>query len=110
MKRTPAVTLASLAVAALTTMAVGNAFALDELFTKHTCTACHSEDKKIVGPSYIDVAAKYKTQKDAEAFLAKKIKEGSMGVWGPVPMPANAAVPDEDVKKMVKAILAAKAK
>jgi cytochrome c len=103
-------TLISLAVAAFATIAVGNAFALDEAFTKHSCTACHAEDKKIVGPAYVDVATKYKTQKDAETYLAKKIKEGSTGVWGPVPMPANGAVPDEDVKKMVKAILATKAK
>jgi cytochrome c len=103
-------TLTSLAVTALAVLAVSNASAQDELLTKHNCTACHANDKKIVGPAYADVAVKYKDKKDAEAYLAKKVKEGSAGVWGPIPMPANAAVPDEDIKKLVKTILATKAK
>lgn len=103
-------TLAKSLALAATVFAVsaGNAYALDELFTKHNCTGCHKVDKKLVGPAYKDVAAKYKTQKDAEAYLSKKIKEGSTGVWGPIPMPANAAVPDAELSKMVKEVLAAK--
>lgn len=106
MKRTLAKSLAL--AGAVLALGAGNAYALDELFAKHNCTGCHKVDKKLVGPAYKDVAAKYKTQKDAEAYLSKKIKEGSTGVWGPIPMPANAAVPDAELSKMVKEVLAAK--
>ena len=72
------------------------------------CAACHAVDKKIVGPAYQDVAAKYKDDKDASAKLAQKVKTGGSGVWGQVPMPPNAAVPDEDVKALVGWILTLK--
>ena len=73
---------------------------------KYNCTACHQVDKKVVGPAYKDVAKKYKGQADAAAKLAEKVKKGGSGVWGPVPMPPNAAVPDGDIKKLVDWILA----
>lgn len=73
---------------------------------KYNCTACHQVDKKVVGPSYKDVAKKYKGQADAAANLAAKVKKGGSGVWGPVPMPPNAAVPDGDIQKLVAWILA----
>ncbi len=96
-----------LAIAALgTALAGGNAFANMELAQKSGCTSCHAVDKKIVGPSYKDVAAKYKGNKDAEALLAEKVKKGGSGTFGPVPMPPNAAVKDDDVKTLVKWILA----
>jgi cytochrome c len=107
MNRTIARSLALAAIAVVAASA-GNAYALDELFTKHNCTGCHKVDKKLVGPAYKDVAAKYAGRKDAEAYLGKKIKEGGKEVWGPIPMPANADVPDADLSKMVKEILAAK--
>ncbi|MCG6953428.1 MAG: c-type cytochrome [Burkholderiales bacterium] len=72
---------------------------------KYNCTACHQVDKKVVGPAYKDVAKKYKGQAGAEAKLIEKVKKGGSGVWGPVPMPPNAAVPDGDVKKLVEWIL-----
>ena len=72
---------------------------------KYNCTACHTVDKKVVGPAYKDVAKKYKGQADAAAKLAEKVKKGGSGVWGPVPMPPNAAVPDGDIKKLVDWIL-----
>jgi len=72
---------------------------------KYNCTACHTVDKKVVGPAYQDVAKKYKGQADAAAKLAEKVKKGGSGVWGPVPMPPNAAVPDGDIKKLVDWIL-----
>jgi cytochrome c len=97
----------ALALAAALAFA-GNAFASEELAKKHNCTACHKVDAKLVGPAYKDVAAKYKADKKAEAALFDKVKKGSMGVWGPVPMPPNAAVPDEDIKKLVKWVLAVK--
>ena len=77
-----------------------------ELATKSACTACHAVDKKLVGPSYQDVAKKYKGDAKAEAMLAEKVKKGGVGTWGQVPMPPNAAIKDEDVKTLVKWVLA----
>ena len=84
------------------------ALANEELAKKHACTACHGIDKKLVGPAYKDVANKYRGQKDAEAKLAEKVKKGSVGVWGQVPMPPNAAVSDADAATLVKWILSIK--
>ena len=84
------------------------AAASDELAKKHACFACHTVDKKMVGPSYKDVAAKYRNDKTAPAKLAEKVKKGSQGVWGNVPMPPNTAVPDTDVNALVKWILSQK--
>jgi cytochrome c len=88
---------------------VGAAFAIpaqadEALAKKHNCLACHTVDKKLVGPSYKDIAKKYKGQSVA-AQLEQKVKKGGQGVWGPVPMPPNAAVPDADIKKLVDWIL-----
>lgn len=80
----------------------------EELAKKHACFACHTVDKKMVGPSYKDVAAKYRNDKAAPAKLAEKVKNGSQGVWGNVPMPPNTAVPDADVNALVKWILSQK--
>jgi cytochrome c len=82
--------------------------ASEELAKKHACFACHTVDKKMVGPSYKDVAAKYRTDKSAPAKLAGKVKNGSQGVWGTVPMPPNTTVPDADVNALVKWILSQK--
>lgn len=80
----------------------------EELAKKHACFACHATDKKLVGPSYKDVAAKYRGDGGAEAKLADKVKKGSQGTWGQVPMPPNASVPDADVRALVKWILSQK--
>jgi cytochrome c len=82
--------------------------ASEELAKKHACFACHSVDKKLVGPSYKDVAAKYRGDAGAEAKLVDKVKKGSQGTWGQVPMPPNASVPDADVRALVKWILSQK--
>ncbi len=82
--------------------------ASDELAKKYMCLTCHTVDKKLVGPSYKDVAAKYKADKTAEAKLFDKVKKGGTGVWGQIPMPPNEKVPDADVKALVKWILATK--
>lgn len=80
--------------------------AAQALAQKSGCLACHSVDKKVLGPSYKDVSAKYKGQKDAEAKLVEKVKKGGSGTWGPIPMPANSPqVKDEDIKTIVKWIL-----
>ena len=75
------------------------------MMQKEGCAACHAIDKKIVGPAYQDVAAKYKGDKDALAKLTQKVKNGGAGIWGPVPMPPNAQVPDPDIKALVTWIL-----
>ena len=79
-----------------------------QLATAKNCMACHAVDKKLVGPSYKDVAAKYAGQKDAADKLATKIIKGGSGVWGPVPMPANAQVNPEEAKKLAAWVLATK--
>ena len=78
------------------------------MMQKDGCAACHAVDKKIVGPAYQDVAAKYKADKDAAAKLVQKVKAGGSGVWGSVPMPPNAQVPDADIKALVSWILTLK--
>ncbi len=95
-----------IAVLALGVVAVPAANADEALAKKHNCTACHQVDKKSVGPSYKDVAKKYKGQADAAAKLSDKVKKGGSGAWGPVPMPPNAALPDADIEKLVKWVLA----
>jgi len=83
-----------------------SADAAKALAQKSGCLACHSIDKKVLGPSYKDVAAKYKGDKAAEAKLVAKVKAGGSGVWGPMPMPANSPqVKDEDIKTIVQWIL-----
>jgi cytochrome c len=84
------------------------AHAQEELAKKHACLACHAVDKKLVGPSYKEVAAKYRGDAGAEAKLVDKVKKGSQGTWGQVPMPPNANVPDGDVRTLVKWILSQK--
>ena len=77
----------------------------EAMMQKDGCAACHGIDKKIVGPAYTEVAAKYKGDAGAPARLAQKVKSGGGGVWGPVPMPPNAQVPDDDIKALVSWIL-----
>ncbi len=90
----------SLTILALTLSAAVPAMADQALATAKNCMACHAVDKKLVGPSYKDVAAKYAGQKDAVDKLAAKIIKGGAGVWGPVPMPANAQINDAEAKKL----------
>lgn len=79
-----------------------------QLATSKNCMACHAVEKKLVGPSYKDVAAKYAGQADAVEKLTVKVMKGGSGVWGPVPMPANAQVSADEAKKLVAWILAQK--
>lgn len=81
------------------------AFASKDLAQKNACLACHAVDKKLVGPAYQDIAKKYAGQKDAEAALAQSIKAGGSGKWGPVPMPAQAALSETDAKALAAWIL-----
>lgn len=86
----------------------GNALASEALAKKYNCLTCHAVDKKSIGPSYQDVAAKYKGDAGAEAKLVAKVKNGGTGVWGQIPMPPNASVPDADIKALVKWVLSTK--
>ncbi len=91
---------------AATALVATNAMANADLAKKSNCMACHAVDKKLVGPAYQEVAKKYAGDKGAEAKLVEKVKKGGTGVWGNVPMPPNANVKDEDVKTLVKWVLA----
>jgi cytochrome c len=84
------------------------AFANADLAQKKACMACHAVDKKLVGPAYKDVAAKYAGQKDAAAKLAEKIQKGGSGVWGAVPMPANPGVNADEAKQLAAWVLTIK--
>ena len=88
----------------------GNALAQDasKLAQEKACLSCHAVDKKVVGPAFKDVAAKYKGQKDAEAKLVKKVREGGVGAWGQIPMPPNTTVSEKDATTLVKWVLGAK--
>lgn len=99
----------ALAAASLAVVATGaQAQSGEDLLKKHGCTACHAIDKKVVGPAYQEVAAKYKGDAGAAAKLMDKVKKGGSGVWGTVPMPPNPQVPDGDLKTMVTFILGLK--
>jgi len=89
-------------------VASGTALAQADLAQKKNCMACHAIDKKVVGPAYKDVAAKYAGQKDAAAKLAEKIQKGGSGVWGPVPMPANTQVNEAEAKQLATWVLSLK--
>lgn len=84
------------------------AFANADMAQKKNCLACHATDKKVIGPSYKDVAAKYAGQKDAADKLAQKIVKGGSGVWGAVPMPANPQVNDAEAKTLATWVLGIK--
>ena len=100
--------LSAIALLAITLTGLANAAdAGQALAQKNGCLACHSIDKKVLGPAFKDVAAKYKGDKTAEAKMIAKVKAGGSGVWGPMPMPANSPqVKDEDIKSIVQWILA----
>lgn len=91
-----------------TLAAAGPVLADQALATSKNCMACHAVDKKLVGPAYKDVAAKYAGQKDAADKLATKIQKGGSGVWGPVPMPANPQVNEAEAKKLASWVLSLK--
>ena len=96
-----------LPVLALLFIAPAFADAVDDAMTKAGCMACHTKDKKVVGPSFKEIAAKYKGQADAPAKLAEKVRKGGSGVFGPVPMAASGTdkISDKDLKEAIELIL-----
>ena len=90
------------AMAAISTSAMAD----QALATAKNCMACHAVDKKLVGPSYKDVAAKHKGQADAVAVVAARIKSGGSGLYGAVPMPPQPALKDDELKLLAEWVLA----
>ena len=95
-------------ILSLALIAPAAAMANQELAQKKNCMACHAVDKKLVGPAYRDVAAKYAKDKDAVKKLAEKIVKGGSGVWGPVPMPANSQVSPAEAETLAKWVMTVK--
>lgn len=98
------------ALAMVIALAMPQAFASTELAKKSNCLACHTPDKKLVGPAFRDIAKRYANDSGAEARLVEKVKKGGSGVWKEqgitVPMPPNSTVKDADIKTLVKWVLA----
>jgi cytochrome c len=103
MTKIPSLTLA-LALACTSGAALANA----DLAKAKNCTACHAMDKKLIGPAYKSIAAKYANDKDALAKLTKKVREGGVGVWGQIPMPANPQVSADEAGTLVQWVLSQK--
>ena len=102
----------ALLIGLFSVMAMASANALadtkagEALAKKDGCFVCHTVDKKLIGPPYKEIAAKYKGDKSAEAKLIEKVKKGGSGVWGQIPMPPNSPqVKDEDIKTIVQWVL-----
>ena len=97
----------SLAVASASAVAALDDKAAAAIMAKAACSACHAIDKKGVGPSYKDIAKKRKSEKNAAAALAKKVREGGGGAYGAVPMPPNpkSKISDEELKQMIEWVL-----
>jgi len=94
--------------AASALLVAGYAQADADLAKKNNCIACHQVETKVVGPALKDVAAKYADKDDAVTYLAGKIKSGSSGAWGQIPMPPNVNVSDADAKALAEWILTLK--
>jgi cytochrome c len=104
MKKLLSVTLSAMASLAISTPVLADL----KLATDKNCMSCHSVEKKVVGPAYKDIAKKYAGQKDAVDMLASKIQKGGAGVWGPIPMPANAQVNAAEAKTLATWVMSLK--
>jgi cytochrome c len=81
------------------------AFASEDLIKKYGCVACHNVEKKVLGPAFKDISAKYKSKNDNVAYLTGKIRNGAQGTWGAIPMPAQKQVTETDAQAIAKWIL-----
>ena len=97
--------LIAAALTVATTSAMADTLALAKA---NACLACHAMDRKVLGPAFKDVAAKYAGRKDAVEYLTAKIKSGGAGIWGAIPMPAQARLSDAQAKELAQWILEAK--
>ncbi|WP_197329285.1 c-type cytochrome [Ralstonia syzygii] len=98
--------LAGLALPCASVQAAVDAARAQTIANQNACLGCHAANRKLVGPSYQDVAAKYKGDAGAQAKLVKKVREGGLGVWGQIPMPANPKISDADLKTVIDWVLA----
>jgi cytochrome c len=80
----------------------------EKLIAKSDCVGCHKLDKKLIGPSYLDIAKKYASNEKNVAYLSGKIIKGGSGVWGTIPMAAHTSLKKDDAKSMAKYILSLK--
>lgn len=100
-----------IAMAATGLILSANALAADgeALAVRGNCMECHAMASKSTGPAFKEISAKYRNDKSAQAMLEKKVRTGSAGTWGKIPMPATArSVSDEDIRVIVKWLLALK--
>ena len=97
--------LATMTLATMLVYTAPAAYADMATLEKNACLNCHAVDKKMVGPAFKDIAAKYKARGDAEAYLSQKITQGGAGVWGAIPMPGMPQTPPAELKAMVVWIL-----
>lgn len=104
MKKLLLATLTSFAALVAATPALADV----KLATDKNCMSCHSVDKKVVGPGYKEIAAKYASKADAVDYLVGKITKGGAGVWGPIPMPANAQVNAAEAKTLATWVMSLK--
>jgi len=86
----------------------GTALPGEKLIAKADCIGCHNKTQKVIGPSYVDIAAKYPSSEENINHLADKIVNGGKGVWGEIPMTPHANLSKDDAKEMVKYILSLK--
>ena len=84
------------------------AFADADMLKKHNCVACHHNERKMIGPAYKDVAAKYSSDSSAAEKLAKKIQAGGAGAWGEMPMPPHPQLSDADALTLARYVLTVK--
>ncbi len=108
MSRARNAVLPSILTAGLLTLSSSAVMANADLAKAKNCAACHAVDKKLIGPAYKDVAAKYASDKDALAKLTKKVREGGVGAWGQIPMPPNPQVSADEAGALVKWVLSQK--
>lgn len=93
------------AVAAFGLLTAAPVFAGEDLAKEKNCMACHAVDRQMVGPAYSDIAEKYKGDDGAMAAVVDQIQNGGSGEWGPVPMPPQPQVDDEQAKALAEWIL-----
>ena len=98
-------TVARLSAAAFALLLCPTAFASPELVRSKNCVACHSAERKMIGPSFKDIAAKYANDASAPKALAEKVRKGTVGAWGQMPMPPQPTVSAEEADTLVKWIL-----
>jgi cytochrome c len=88
--------------------AATQASASDALLQANGCLSCHAKLEKVVGPSFLSVADKYRDDKDAVAGLVQSIQNGSKGKWGRIPMPGHSSISADDLKALARHVLATK--